>query len=134
MHALSCYILYEQHHKCLKGISLPHLQLEYIQASYIDDTHLILHVDLANLVVAKEILELFSQASGLTIHWVKSNARWLYSGLRPHSTDYLQWAWREHDDPRQLLGFAFVDGLSNDLMFSSLVTKLQQRLLHWNSF
>lgn len=53
---------------------MPHLGLNYVQASYMEDTHLILQAYLANLQVAKEVLQQFSVASGLTIQWATSEA------------------------------------------------------------
>lgn len=56
MQVLSNCIIYKQRVARLHGISMPHINLHYVQASYANDTHLILQADLDNLHVVKDIL------------------------------------------------------------------------------
>lgn len=83
---------------------------------------------------AKDILDTFSLASGLTIHWGKSEARWIAPFPRPEETDALNWAWKETDSPGQLLGYSFINGLEDNSIFTSLVDKLKRKLQRWNRF
>jgi hypothetical protein len=55
------------------------ISLQYLQASYAKDTHLVLDARLPNLLAAKEVLAKFANASGLAINWQKSEACWLAS-------------------------------------------------------
>lgn len=75
MQALSNCINFELRSGSLQGVHIPHLHLDYIQATYADDTHLTLAIDLANFFEAKGILQRFSDASGLHIQWAKSKAQ-----------------------------------------------------------
>lgn len=89
MQILANCITCEQRAGRLCGVHVPHLHLEYVQAAYVDDTHLILHTSLENLVTAKSILQYFSDASGLHIQWAKSEASWLSTVPRPPEIDVL---------------------------------------------
>lgn len=67
MHTLANCIIHEQRQIRLRRIAMPHLQLKYIQANYVDDMHLLLQPNLANLLAAKIIFHEFNLALGLTI-------------------------------------------------------------------
>lgn len=73
-------------------------------------------------------------ASGLTIQWSKSEAKWLFAIPRPSETDALQWLRKDVDSPGQLLGCSFIDGLWDDIMFQSLIQKLKEKLQRWNRY
>lgn len=42
--------------------------------------------------------------------------------------------WKDCDSTNQLLGFSFIDGLHDDTMFDSLVSKIQQKNRQWNRY
>lgn len=126
MQALVNCVTFEQHANRLLVVSLPHIQLEYIQASYVDDTHFLLKVSLFNLKATKTLLHIFSIASSLAIQSGKSEARWLALCPRPLETNTVEWARKEVDDPGQLLSYSFIDGLQDDTMFTSLILKLKK--------
>lgn len=134
MHVLLNCITFEQQIGHLKGISMPHLNLHYVQASYANNTHLILSAKLGNSQATKDILQHFNIASSLTIQWTKSEVRWVADYPRPLTTNVLQWAWKDLDSPSQLLGFSFIDSLRDNNMFHALLLKLKDRLQRWNQF
>jgi hypothetical protein len=53
---------------------------------------------------------------------------------QPPNTAQLDWLWKEPSDPLTMLGFFFTRGLTTDVMFESLVEKLQHRLTKWSTF
>lgn len=135
MQALSSCIAFEQRVGRLQGVHLPHVHLQYIQAAFADDTHLTLRANMPNLLAAKFVLDQFGKASGLQIQWAKSEVRWLSPEPRQRTTDLLDWAWKDqHTSGQLVLGYSFIDGIHEDAIFASLVTKLQQRLQKWNKF
>ena len=75
--ALSSSLAQEHEAGTLRGINLPILPLEYRQSSYADHPHLIFDAATPNLFTAKGILDKLATASGQTINWAKSEARWL---------------------------------------------------------
>lgn len=62
MQPLSNCIAHKQRDGRIHGILMPHLQVEYIQACYVDDTHLTLRANQTNLEATKRILQIFSIA------------------------------------------------------------------------
>jgi hypothetical protein len=96
------------------------IQLEYIQASYADNTHSVLDAHPANLHVAKQILDRFAIALGLMIKWAKSEARWMADYPYLEETECLQWLWKQSTELGTLLGFPFASGQESDSMFKSL--------------
>jgi hypothetical protein len=95
---------------------------------------MILDAHPSNLLAAKSILDKFAVASGLTINWNKSEARWMADYPRPEETDPLQWLWKLPTDPGTVLGFLFTTGLESDTMYEALLTRLKARLKKWNTF
>jgi hypothetical protein len=85
IHCLSRCTSGEQLAGNIRGDHLPGTDVEHIQASYADDTHLVLAADTSNshLFAAKEIFRRFSSATGLTLNWRKSEAWWLAEYQRP---------------------------------------------------
>lgn len=69
-HALIQSVLRAQEEGTIQGIKIPEMGLQCIIAAYADDTHFILHIDYPNLVVAKNILMKYSNATCLFIQWV----------------------------------------------------------------
>jgi hypothetical protein len=75
INALSYCIAAEQLAGQIQGLPVPSILLHYLQASYADDTHLVLDAEISNLLAAKTVLAKFANASGLAINWQKSEAR-----------------------------------------------------------
>ncbi|KAL3694935.1 hypothetical protein R1sor_008586 [Riccia sorocarpa] len=96
----------------LKGIELTSINTHYCQGYFADDAHFLLAADKQNLLNAKSLLQTFGQASGLTVQWAKSKARWISSIIpRPLWTGDLDWVWSTDQDADKFLGFQFSDGL-----------------------
>ena len=126
-------MLAEQNAGNIRGLSLPD-SVEYLVSSYSDDTHLVLSAETSNLQAAKHLMDAFSAASGLTINWKKSDARWLAQHSRPPETTALNWSWKSANDPGTLLGFSFSSGLSPETMFKDLLARIEQKLQKWSNF
>lgn len=71
-HALSHCVLQAQDEGTLRGVSILEINLHYVMAAYVDDTHFLLHANYPNLKVAKFVLQKCFNAFGLFIQWEKS--------------------------------------------------------------
>jgi hypothetical protein len=120
IHCLSSCIVAKRRAGNICGLYLPHIQMEYLQASYADDTHMVLDANPSNLHAAKRILDRFAIASGLSINWTKSEARWMADYPRPEETESLQWLWKLPTEPGTILGFSFTNRLESESMFEAL--------------
>lgn len=101
---------------------------------FANDTHFVLDPTLDNLLVTKNLLQDFGVASGLTIQWTKSEARWLAQHPRPSNLDCLGWDWKPLNYTNKFIGFLFSADIVPKVLHNFLVKKIKAKLAFWSTF
>ncbi|KAL3676620.1 hypothetical protein R1sor_026568 [Riccia sorocarpa] len=113
----------------LQGIELQSINTHYCQGYFADDAHFLHRAEKQNLLNAKSLLHTFGLASGLTVQWGKSKARWISTtNLRPNWTEELHWVWSSDQDVDKFLGFQFRDSLDEESIYEVARQKVLKKI------
>ncbi|KAL3689674.1 hypothetical protein R1sor_015983 [Riccia sorocarpa] len=100
-----------------------------IQGYFADDAHLLIQADRQYLLNAKTVLQEYGKASGLTVQWTKSKARWIsVANPTPDWITELEWLWDTRDEADRFLGFYFKDEIDDETIYQITLQKIKKRL------
>jgi hypothetical protein len=118
--------------EAVKGLNLPSDGGEVIDQEYADDTNLYLEGSAINLNNTKQVLEVFSSASGTKINWNKSHSIWVSTDPLPFSWGAevgLQWL--QPGETTRYLGFQIGFQVSAEQRFEEALQTLKKKLAYW---
>ena len=115
--------------RALRGVPFKKAGLELAHQFYSDNTTMLVQTDKANVQKCVDLFDTFGTASGLKVNWKDTAAVMISSTPKPQELDSFGWQWETEGNFSKLLGFHFGDGISQDMVWTQINTKLEAQIV-----
>lgn len=114
--------------RSIVGVEFRDIGLATLHTMFADNLSLIVRASMIYILHCQQILQLFSNISGLRCLWEQTAAAFIPKGPPLAEFWLLPWTWEENSNASPLLGFPVAAEFSIELMESHIVDKLEARI------